>query len=823
MSLLQTKSVNCKELFLRLYNAGTEKDVETVFQKCPSIFKNPDNWFPLGGEAIENNFSVIENQKSSSIDALIEKITNSIDAILMRKAYESGIDPKSPDAPSSIDDAIKTFFKDYSNWNLSSYRRPQSECIQIIADGPRMDTSLIIYDDGEGQHPEDFEKTLLSLLKGNKNEIHFVHGKYNQGGTGSIVFCGKKRYQLIASKKYDDTGNFGFTVIRKHPLSDVEEITKKSTWYEYLKINNSIPSFETGELDLGLHNRKFKTGTVIKMYSYDLPSGSRSVISVDLRRSINEYLFNPALPILTVDKPERYPDDKNLQRESFGLKRKLEQDNSKYIEDYFTEKLTNHEIGEDIPITCYVFKPKIEGKTVEKSIESIQGRFFKNNMSVLFSLNGQVHGHLTYEFITRTLKMPLLKKFLLIHVDCTGMNIDFKSELFMASRDRVKAGEEFAKLRSEVSKKLKVKESKLTRIYKDRKDSISSVEGGDANELLKSFTKTLPLNSDLLKLLDQAFKLDQKEEKSRKKNASTKKKSHTKEPFKPQRFPSYFKMKHNKDGNSVVKIPKGNEKSIHFESDVENHYFERAEEPGDLKIALVDFKPNDRSGGTNQGSPKKISAVLNVQKSSPENGTIKIILEPTEKLLVGDSVRILATLESPGEDFNQLLWVKISDPIQPKEKTPKEQEIKTEDLGLPQYELVYNNKKENFLTWEKFSKGGIEMGFETVMYPLVEGKSLKTIYINMDSTVLKKYKSKLRTPSIEQLDLADRKYITSVYFHTIFLYTITKKRHYTFIQHEGEKETPKDIADYLKDLFESCYSDFLLNFGLEQLMQSLEE
>ena len=40
-----------------------------------------------------------------------------------------------------------------------------------------MDTSLIIYDNGEGQHPEDFEKTFLSLLRGKKNEMHFVHGK----------------------------------------------------------------------------------------------------------------------------------------------------------------------------------------------------------------------------------------------------------------------------------------------------------------------------------------------------------------------------------------------------------------------------------------------------------------------------------------------------------------------------------------------------------------------------------------------------------------------------------------------------------------------
>jgi len=37
---------------------------------------------------------------------------------------------------------------------------------------------------------------------------------------------------------------------------------------------------------------------------------------------------------------------------------------------------------------------------------------------------------------------------------------------------------------------------------------------------------------------------------------------------------------------------------------------------------------------------------------------------------------------------------------------------------------------------------------------------------------------------------------------------------------QGESE--KDITDFLKDIFSSSYSEFLLNFGTEQLMASLE-
>ena len=93
-------------------------------------------------------------------------------------------------------------------------------------------------------------------------------------------------------------------------------------------------------------------------------------------------------------------------------------------------------------VTCYVFRTKIDDKSVKETKTTIRQEFFKNNMSVLFSVNGQTHGHYTSEFITRSLKLNLLKEHLLIHVDCTNMEYDFRKELFMASRDRLKDGEE---------------------------------------------------------------------------------------------------------------------------------------------------------------------------------------------------------------------------------------------------------------------------------------------------------------------------------------------------------------------------------------------
>ena len=811
-----------EQLFKELYFAQTEDDIDNIINNHPDIFRQ-ENWCPLGKN--DNNFGVIENQQSNPIAALIEKITNSIDAILMKKCLEAGIEPKSECAPQSMEKAKVNFFPNYGDWDLSQFRNRQAENIQIIADGPRSNTSLIIYDAGEGQHPEDFEDTFLSLLYGNKNEIHFVQGKYNMGGSGAIVFCSKKRYQLIGSKRYDNIGRFGFTLIREHLLSKREEKVKKNTWYEYLKIDGEIPAFHAEQQDLGLYNRTFTTGTIIKLYSYDLPSGI-SDISRDLNQSINEYLFEPVLPVFTIEKEKRYPKS-SLRRGLYGLKRRLEQDESRYVDEYFSEDF-DHKLFGKMKVTYYVFKTKIDERSVKETRETIRREFFKNNMSVLFSVNGQVHGHYTSEFITRSLKLNLLKEHLLIHVDCTNMDYNFRKELFMASRDRLKDGEETRELRKFLAEKLR--DGRLAEIQKQRKDSIA-VESEDAKELLKSLTQNLPMDSDLMKLLSQTLKLDQQTNSNRakKRQPKAKKKQNNTQPFNPQRFPAFFKRRVQGSAEKAVAIPIDGEKTIYFDTDVEDHYFDRIEEPGELKIALLDFKTNETEGGDAPGQVDQIEDVFDVRKSSPQEGTIKLHLSPKDAARIGDAARIKANLNDPrGELEPEIFLVKITEPNAPKPPSKKKEESEIPNIGLPELVLAYQEEKENkenTVTWEKFEIATSKpMDYSTVIYPMVDGENLERIYINMDSTVLKNFKSKTRNLNEDQLQIADQKYIAPVYFHTMFLYTITKNLKYTFKQEEDKSEFDVEINDYLTSLFSNHYAEFLLNFSTaDGVLQLLED
>lgn len=814
--------IDLRTLFLKLYNAPTETELDKVLSSTSEL-SDPQNWLPLGDNP--NNFSIVRNQQANPVAALIEKLTNSIDALLMKEALIKGIDPRSSAAPKSMAEAVEQFYPNAKNWDLSSNRRKQAENIQVIADGPPRDTSVIIYDDGEGQHPERFEKTFLSLVTGNKVDIHFVQGKYNMGGSGGIVFCGRKRYQLVASKRYDGTGNLGFTLIRQHPLSTEERNTKKSSWYEYLKIDGEIPSFHIEELDLGLLNRKFKTGTIIKLYSYQFPPGY-SGFAQDLRQSITEHLFNPALPIYTVDKKERYPKNKVLEAELYGLKRRLEEEAGKpdgYIDEKFSSDITGDKEFGGAKVMCYVFKARHRDNDLKKTKENIQRNFFKNNMTVLFSINGQVHGHYTSEFVSRSLKMSLLKNHLLIHVDCTKMKMEFREELFMASRDRLKKSPETEYLRKELARQLGKAGSRLAQIEKHRKDSIS-VDSSSTKELLQNFTKNLPKNSDLYKLLGDTFKMDI----GAKKENKPKRKAQPKEekPFNPQHFPSFMNLQKKNDGEKPITVlPLGGERTIIFDTDVEDSYFDRSEEPGELEVSLLGMRNNDTEGGDAPGKPREIDEVLQVSKESPRKGTIRLSLAPKDELQVGDEAQIKVSLKSAGQSFDQIFWVKIGDKEAPKEKTKELDDTNLPDMGLPNLALVYKENtehKEDVKTWDDLEGNGIEMSYDSVMYPFAEGDMLETIYVNMDSRVLKDAKSK-RNMSGEQMEVWDKKYISAVYFHTLFLYTITKKNKYRIVQVKENEEEEIELSTYLKGLFDNFYSEFILNFETSELVNLIED
>ena len=565
--------MDVQDLLLKIIRATDEKEVESIICTHPILLQER-NWKPYGG--FRGNFSQIHNQQRNTIPALVEKPINSIDAILTKECKLRDIDPENSEAPDTIQEAIEKFFRiRRGNFSeiLPTERRKIAENIQIIAEGSRQSPNIIIYDDGEGQHPYDFEDTFVSLTKDNKLKIKFVQGKYNMGGTGVLPSCGENKYQLILSRKNPKLLNgkpdlYGFTLVRLRKVTTIKEY--KNSWYEFcVNEDGKVFTFSFNEdLDLGLYKRNFSTGTYIKLFHYDLPDSSD--ITLGLWRDLNRYLFSPALPILLYEK--RGYRGHATTKVMLGNRMRVMIDDREMKETTFPMTINFRNIK--FPTEVTIFK------------DYVDKREFIDKLAVIFTINGQVHNHLTNAFITSEAKLPYLSGYLLVNIDCTNIPVNIREELFMASRDRMRDNTVARTLKGEIARELKDNEI-LRQLNDKRRDEKIFQNPKDEEFLKKVMSKLLRKNAEISKLLGLngtiIGNITKKIKRKIKKEGDI---------FKPKRFPTFVRFKKIAPGN-IKMLPQNGECKLLLETDVEDEYLIRPLDKGELKVTFE--KPTKRN------------------------------------------------------------------------------------------------------------------------------------------------------------------------------------------------------------------------------------
>ena len=285
-----------------ILRAESEREVDVIVASMPEL-TDITNWHPIDGR--ETNFNVVTNQASTGSKALAELCTNMVDAVLMKHAYQKGINPTGSDAPQSVIEGVRNLvqLRGARSGVLAEVDDPrylqqfaESNLVIGVTGGTRRNESLCFtfVDNGEGQHPTDFEDTFLSLSKGNKTNIPFVQGKYNMGSSGVLTYCGRHWYKLIVSRRYDTSRDWGWTLVRRRPGSGTPIA-------EYFMLSGHIPSFSASvvhpmSLNSGKRDDKvhISTGTVVKLYDYQM----ESVTSFrSIRESLNENLVSTVLTV----------------------------------------------------------------------------------------------------------------------------------------------------------------------------------------------------------------------------------------------------------------------------------------------------------------------------------------------------------------------------------------------------------------------------------------------------------------------------------------------------------------------------------------------
>ena len=335
-----------EELFLDLLRAEREEDVTDALTVFGLEKFSDSNWLPYGG--IENNFGIIGAQQADAIGALVEKAVNSIDAILMRDCFARNLDPRSNLVPRSMVEAAEQFLNipdgNLARWSAAQRTELAERSISIIVSGQKPSEGnpcVTVVDTGEGQKPEDFKDTLVSLLRSNKTSVPFVQGKFNMGSTGSLTYCSpNKNYQLIASRRNAAipgvrNPKWGFTVVRKRPPLKNE----KNERYEYLAPKGRICELDLDEIsvypdDKGApYKRPTKYGTIVKLFEYDLPGSTKTMATVDFYRALSSKLWTVVVPMRIYE--TRDYKGHTLASTFSGMNIRLEDDKGDVLEEGF--------------------------------------------------------------------------------------------------------------------------------------------------------------------------------------------------------------------------------------------------------------------------------------------------------------------------------------------------------------------------------------------------------------------------------------------------------------------------------------------------------
>jgi hypothetical protein len=281
-----------KELSERIFDISLQDELEQWIRDVDKEIGGI-SWAPVGG--IENNVHTVEVASDPSL-ALVERPTNSIDALLDLRAIEKGETARTPH------DAAKTWWGVPSD-GLSSLsdkdRRILADNIRVtMFEGETADRpTIVIQDRGMGQHPDDFHRTHLSLLASNKKSSTHVMGVYNAGGAASYKFA---RSTVVVSRRAPSilearSDEIGVSVVKYDPL-DPDKF--KSGMYVYMVAKDkTIVRLDLPEIpELGY-------GSYIKLIEYLLPKYNQAAHGPknSLWHLFHAALPEPALPFRVIE------------------------------------------------------------------------------------------------------------------------------------------------------------------------------------------------------------------------------------------------------------------------------------------------------------------------------------------------------------------------------------------------------------------------------------------------------------------------------------------------------------------------------------------
>jgi len=750
-----------RDLCVGLLNAEAEDEVVGLLQKA-GYWEDPTVWRDYGD--VENNWGIGGNQQSLAEAALVEKIVNSVDARLINECLERGIDPKGPDAPKSIREAVSRFFEggtgkkmstggSVEDWSEDKIRE-MAQGITLCSTGTKPIMNLTISDCGEGQTPRKLPTTILSLSKSNKMYIPFVQGQFNQGGTGALRFCGKNKIQLVISRRNpkllgpdrdEDDSSWGFTVVRRERPAGGRRnsiytyLAPAGVGYVHTERKGEVLSFSAPSLKIypdkdSPYGREAIYGSAIKLFDYQyLGERSNIIRGRSILSRLDLLMPEIALPIRLYEfrKSEggKYLDPGSRETTLSGLRRRL--NNTPNVEKGFPITIPFSPAGELLYATVYAFKPAGTARDDEEVDEDagnpkkkkLGGLIrYRKREGVLFVRNGQTQGTLPKDFFRRdTMKLKTLAEDLLVFVECDQMSDDVREDLFMPSRDRLTENDFKGELIDGLEQALR-NDDILRQLRNQRQQERMTDRMKDDKPLADVLQHLIRSSPNLTALLQLGQRITAPF------NSSTVVADEN--PFKGEVYPNIFKIKNVPYGEVHKRdCPINYRMRLSFETDARDDYFARRIEGGKFSLIWID----------NAGKEHKVSTV----GPSLRRGAASVMATLPDGAEVGDAIRFVAYTKDTRSEFENRIDVTIRPWAEHREggksskvrktpdNTPGKEREKPRELATPKIVPVYRDRwDEQKPAFDEYTAMRMDVDYDA------EENEIPVFRINMDNTPL---------------------------------------------------------------------------------------
>jgi hypothetical protein len=462
-----------QELLVRLASASDLQEAARVVAELEKRFLY--TWRPVGDN--EANYGLI-NIGSDPGYALIERVTNAVDAVIEREALRRVGKKAGTRLPSSPREAAELWFRmpggRVANLGDPKKREPLADQVRItlLEGAQRRRPTVVIRDLGVGLTPDLVPKTILSLSGTNKIDKPYLAGAYGQGGSTVLAFSPKGT--LIVSRRQPDllaTAQADVVAITYARYEELDPAKNKNGRYAYLVTQGRDVPYLPADLCEG-----FEPGTAVTHFDLgiDQYAARMTQLTGSLWWLLQNALFDPVLPVWAEETRASVlgRDTKRAieRRTIAGNYTRLSDDKRDRIEHADTVDVhLDHPDGEtSVKVNYWVVRSKEDGGS-SQPIDVYVDPYHP----IAYTYFGQTHGTDERRFTAERLQLPYLAKFLILQVELDHLIPAARRELLSSTRDRLKRTPFFFEMREKICEALS-EDDELIRLNDVRKEELLS-------------------------------------------------------------------------------------------------------------------------------------------------------------------------------------------------------------------------------------------------------------------------------------------------------------------------------------------------------------